>query len=83
MPELTTDRIVQILLGLVAAGGLSFGGFRANDAGTCRELLQDQSARAQAREVADSDLCADTLEALGSQYAEAMDALRDICRPNR
>lgn len=72
MPELTTDRIVQILLGLAAAGGLSFGGLSNSDASSCRELLQDERST-----------CRQTLEIVAGGYAESLQALRDVCREAR
>ncbi len=67
--ELSTDRIVQILLALLAAGGLSLSGVSSNDASTCRDLLADERAA-----------CAGTLEQVAEGYSESMDVLRDLCR---
>lgn len=73
MPEaISTDRIVQIVLALAAAGGLSFGGLSSSDATSCRELLQDERTS-----------CAGTLDQIAGQYSDAMQVLRDICRDAR
>lgn len=67
--ELTPDRIAQILLALLAAGGLSLGGFSSNEAATCRDLLRDQNTA-----------CVATLEQLAGQYSATLDVVREICR---
>jgi hypothetical protein len=74
MPELSTDRLVQIVLGLAAAGGLGLGGVSLDQANECqiqvgqwREELDQEHARAQAREIRDSDLCQDLIEMICNQ----------------
>ncbi len=77
--KLTTDRIVAIISGVIAAGGLSLSGVSSNDAASsrldaasCRDLLQDQTTA-----------CTATLEQLAGQYSESMQILRDVCRDSR
>ena len=67
--QLTTDRIVAIISGVIAAGGLSLGGLSSNEAATCRDLLADERSA-----------CAGTLEQVSEGYANAISALRDVCR---
>ena len=66
---MSPDRIAQILLALLAAGGLSLGGFQTSEAGTCRDLLRDQNT-----------VCVATLEQMAGSYSEALDLVRDLCR---
>jgi hypothetical protein len=74
MPDLSTDRLVQIVLGLAAAGGIGFGGVSFDHASECeaaierwREELQDEHARGQAREIRDADLCQEMIEMICNQ----------------
>ena len=74
MAELSTDRLVQIVLGLAAAGGLGFSGLSAEQASTCadqvehwREELSLERADSQAREIRDSDLCQEMIESVCSR----------------
>ncbi len=70
--DMTPDRIAQIALALLAAGGLSLGGLSSNDAATCRDLLSDERSA-----------CVGTLEQMAEGYSDALDLARDLCRPTR
>lgn len=72
MERLTPDRFAQIILGAIASAALAFSGVQGSDASSCRDLLQDERHAGQQREIRDSDLCSDAIE-----------AVRDICRDVR
>ena len=68
MADLSTDRLVQIALGLAATAAAAYGTLQTQEHSTCqiqvdhwREELALERAAGQAREIRDSDLCQDLI----------------------